>query len=279
LADFWFKQTVTLSVVFRKHWMMDLKINNQTFIVTGVTSGFGRSVAVRLLEEGANVIGVARRKELLSELKYTYDSRFEYLAADITEEGAVDQLIELIGICRISGIFVNAGGPPAKSFVETEITDWDEAYQKLLRWKVDLVQKMVPRLVDQNYGRILFLESGSVKQPIENLVLSTSLRMSVVGMAKTLSQEIAGKGVTVNVLAPGSHNTNAIERLINKKTDTDGITYVEARAIFEKNTRVGFLGDPDDLASLAAWLLSPFSRFVTGQTISVAGGAITGVFG
>ena len=258
---------------------MDLKINNQTFIVTGVTSGFGRSVAMRLLEEGANVIGVARRKELLSELKYTYDSRFEYLAADITENGAVDQLIELIGISKISGIFVNAGGPPAKSFVETEITDWDEAYQKLLRWKVDLVQKMVPRLVEQNYGRILFLESGSVKQPIENLVLSTSLRMSVVGMAKTLSQEIAGKGVTVNVLAPGSHNTNAIERLINKKTDTDGITYEEARAIFEKNTRVGFLGDPDDLASLAAWLLSPFSRFVTGQTISVAGGAITGVFG
>jgi 3-oxoacyl-[acyl-carrier protein] reductase len=155
---------------------MDLQIKNQTFIVTGVTSGFGRSVAERLLEEGANVIGVARRKELLSELKYTYDSRFEYLATDITKEGAVSQLIELTEGTKISGIFVNAGGPPAKSFMETEITDWDEAYQKLLRWKVDLVQKIAPQLINQNYGRILFLESGSVKQPIENLVLSTIIR-------------------------------------------------------------------------------------------------------
>jgi 3-oxoacyl-[acyl-carrier protein] reductase len=191
----------------------------------------------------------------------------------------VSQLIELTEGTKISGIFVNAGGPPAKSFMETEITDWDEAYQKLLRWKVDLVQKIAPQLINQNYGRILFLESGSVKQPIENLVLSTSLRMSVVGMAKTLSQEIADKGVTVNVLAPGSHNTNAIERLIRKKSETEGITYKEARAMFEKNTGVGFMGDPDDLASLAVWLLSPLSKFVTGQTISVAGGSILGIFG
>ncbi|MFP4024982.1 MAG: SDR family oxidoreductase [Thiohalospira sp.] len=258
---------------------MDLQIKNQTFIVTGVSSGFGRSVAERLLEEGANVIGVARRKELLSEMKYTYDSRFEYLAVDITKEGVVDQLIEKAGVTRISGIFVNAGGPPAKSFLETEIIDWDDAYKKLLRWKVDLVKKIVPRLIDQNYGRIVFLESGSVKQPIENLVLSTSLRMSVVGMAKTLSQEIADKGVTVNILAPGSHNTKAIERLINKKTETAGISYQEAKTMFEKNTKVGFMGDPDDLASLAVWLLSPSSKFVTGQTISVAGGSIMGVFG
>jgi 3-oxoacyl-[acyl-carrier protein] reductase len=103
--------------------------------------------------------------------------------------------------------------------------------------------------------------------------------MSVVGMAKTLSQEIADKGVTVNVLAPGSHNTNAIERLIRKKSETEGITYKEARAMFEKNTGVGFMGDPDDLASLAVWLLSPLSKFVTGQTISVAGGSILGIFG
>lgn len=258
---------------------MDLQIKNQTFIVTGVTSGFGRSVAERLLEEGANVIGVARRKELLSEMKYTYDSRFEYLAVDITEENAVGHLIEKAGVTKISGVFVNAGGPPAKSFLETEITDWDDAYKKLLRWKVDLVKKMVPRLIDQNYGRIVFLESGSVKQPIENLVLSTSLRMAVVGMAKTLSQEIADKGITVNVLAPGSHNTKAIERLINKKTETEGISYQEAKTLFEKNTKVGFMGNPDDLASLAVWLLSPLSKYITGQTISVAGGSILGVFG
>jgi len=103
--------------------------------------------------------------------------------------------------------------------------------------------------------------------------------MGVVGMAKTLSQEIADKGITVNVLAPGSHNTSAIERLIQKKSETSGMSYHEAKSLFEKNTNVGFMGDPEDLASLALWLLSPTSKYITGQTISISGGSISGGFG
>jgi 3-oxoacyl-[acyl-carrier protein] reductase len=258
---------------------MNLDIKNQNFIVTGVTSGFGRAVAELLMEEGANVYGIARRKELLSELKYKYDSRFEYLVADVVEKGAVDKIIDFIGVTSIQGVFVNAGGPPAKSFLETEINDWDDSYKKLLRWKVDLTKKLLPHFISNNYGRIVFLESSSVKQPIENLVLSTSLRMAVVGLAKTISQEIADKGITVNVLAPGSHNTSAIERLIQKKSETDAISYESAKVLFEQNTKLGFMGDPNDLATMAVWLLSPGSKFVTGQTVSIAGGAISGVFG
>ncbi|PLX16842.1 MAG: short-chain dehydrogenase, partial [Marinilabiliales bacterium] len=123
---------------------MDLKIKGQTFIVTGVTSGFGRSVAEQLMENEANVFGVARRGELLSEMKYKYDSRFEYLAADITKQGAIDKLIDYLGVTEIQGVFVNAGGPPAKSFIETEMSDWDSAYNNLLRWKVELVKKLIP---------------------------------------------------------------------------------------------------------------------------------------
>lgn len=258
---------------------MDLKIDKQNFIVTGVTSGFGLSVAELLINEGANVIGVARREELLKEMKKNYGDQFDFLAMDITHEDSVNYLIEKIGDTKISGVFVNAGGPPAKSFLETEIADWDNAYDTLLRWKVDLVKQLIPSLIDQKYGRILFLESSSVKQPIENLVLSTSLRMSVIGMAKTLSQEVAGKGITVNTLAPGSHNTDAIERLILKKSKKESISYEKSKELFEQNTKVGFMGNPNDLASMAVWLLSPHSKFITGQTISIAGGSITGVFG
>lgn len=258
---------------------MDLNIKNQNFIVTGASSGFGHSVAIALMEEGANVYAVARRKELLSELKYKYDSRFEYLDLDVSNENAVQKIIDFVGVTEIHGVFVNAGGPPAKSFLETELSDWDDAYKKLLRWKVDLVSKLIPHFAEKNYGRILFLESSSVKQPIENLVLSTSLRMSVVGLAKTISEEFAHKGITVNVLAPGSHNTSALDRLINKKAENAAISFESAKAEFEKATKVGFLGNPDDLASIATWLLSPNSKFITGQTISIAGGAIKGVFG
>ena len=258
---------------------MDLKILNQQFIVTGVTSGFGRSVAEKLLNEGASVIGMARREDLLKEMKNKYNDRFDYMVADIFNKDSVNRFFEKYKMKNISGVFVNAGGPPAKSFLETELSDWDDAYYSLLRWKVDLVKQVIPKLIMQNYGRIVFLESSSVKQPIENLVLSTSLRMAVVGMAKTLSQELADKGITVNVLAPGSHNTSAIERLIKKKSELEGIAYDEAKSIFEKNTKLGFMGDPNDLASIAVWLLSPLSNFITGQTISIAGGAISGVFG
>ncbi|MBU8892287.1 MAG: SDR family oxidoreductase [Bacteroidales bacterium] len=258
---------------------MDFNLKNQYFIVTGVTSGFGKSVSQLLMKEGAGVIGVARREEMLVDIKKEFDNQFDYVVADITREESITTILEKVGNKTISGIFINAGGPPAKSFLETELADWDDAYRKLLRWKVDIVKRLIPRFVKQDYGRILFLESSSVKQPIENLVLSTSLRMSVVGLAKTISEELSENGITANVLAPGSHNTSALDRLIHKKAEIKSISFESAKMEFEKGTKVGFLGNPDDLASMAVWLLSPLSKFVTGQTISIAGGAIKSVFG
>ena len=98
---------------------MGLNIKGQNFIVTGASSGFGRAVAIALMEEGANVFAVARRKEKLSELKYKYDSRFEYLVLDVTEENAANKIIDFVGVTEINGAFINTGGPPPKSFIET----------------------------------------------------------------------------------------------------------------------------------------------------------------
>ena len=128
-------------------------------------------------------------------------------------------------------------------------------------------------------GQRLFIESASVKQPMENLVLSTSMRLAVVGYIKTLSNEIARDGITMNVLAPGFHETAAMERLFKKKTEQSGITKDEAMQQYIKQTTVGLLGRPEDFASLAAWFLSPHSRYVTGQTVSVDGGMIKGLMG
>jgi 3-oxoacyl-[acyl-carrier protein] reductase len=141
---------------------------------------------------------------------------------------------------------------------------------------VKLTQELLEKFKDQNYGRILYIESVAVKQPIENLILSNSLRMAVVGFVKTLSQEVAHQGITLNILAPGYHATPAMERLFANKSMLLGISPEDARKEFEKETKVGFLGDPKDFASLAVWLLSPHSRFITGQTISVDGGLIKG---
>lgn len=119
----------------------------------------------------------------------------------------------------------------------------------------------------------------SVKQPVENLVLSNSLRLSVVGFVKTLSQEIADRGITLNILAPGYHDTQAMQRLFVKKSQVQNISVEEAGKQFEDEIKMGKMGNPDEFASLAIWLLSPHSRYITGQTISVDGGLIKSVFG
>lgn len=252
---------------------MNLYLNDQLFIVGGATSGFGKAVAHALLNEGANVIAVARGEEQLHE-QYDMHSNAEVVVGDITESTTIEALKYLVADRELHGMLVNAGGPPAKTVLETTLTDWDDAYKKILRWKVELTQAFVPAMINAGYGRIVYVESSSVKQPIENLVLSTSLRLAVVGFVKTLSQEIAKSGVTLNILGPGSHNTPAIDRLYHKKSEQTGLDFDTVKQAAIQQIPVCRLGDADDFASLALWLLSKNSGFVTGQTMMVDGGAV-----
>ncbi|MFN7584920.1 MAG: SDR family oxidoreductase [Bacteroidota bacterium] len=258
---------------------MDLQLKDQLFIVGGATSGFGKAITEHLLQEGARIIAVARGKEKLEALQQTAPDKIIIVCADISSDECRQQLMEVTKDKVVHGLIINAGGPPAKTVMETSASDWDEAYRLLLRWKVLLAQQYVPGMVKNKYGRILFIESATVKQPLENLVLSNSLRAAVVGMVKTLSQEIASTGVTLNVMAPGSHNTPAIDRIYKKKSEQTGLPFEQVRATAIQQIPVGFLGEATDFASLAAWLLSPYSRFITGQTISVDGGAVRGIMG
>jgi len=141
------------------------------------------------------------------------------------------------------------------------------------------VKKLLPLLKQRNYGRIVFLESVSVKQPVENLILSNSIRAAIAGMAKTLAGEVASSGITINVLAPGYHDTAAMQRLYSKKAENTGQSVQELKETFVKETGTGNLGNPAELANLAAWLLSPVSSFVTGQVISIAGNQVKGILG
>lgn len=258
---------------------MDLGIKDQLFIVGGATSGFGAAVANALIAEGASVIAVARNNAALETLKKLSPASVQIIAGDITESAVLSKIAEAVGSRQLHGMLVNAGGPPAKTFLETTLEDWDAAYRQILRWKVETTQMLVAKMKPHQYGRIVYIESSSVKQPLENLVLSNSLRLAVVGFVKTLSEEIAKTGITLNVLAPGSHNTPAIERLYTKKAAQTGLSATATRQQAIEQIPVGRLGTPEDFASLAAWLLSPAAGYITGQTISVDGGMIKSIFG
>ena len=257
---------------------MDLYLKNKLFIVTGASSGFGRAIASMLSQEEAEVIAVARGMDKLKALKDEHPA-IEVLSLDMTKPESLTSLVASVGERDLNGIVVNAGGPPAKAFLETNMGDWDLAYQQVLRWKVDLAQTFLPIFEKNNYGRYLFIESISVKQPVPNLVLSTSLRMAVAGFVKTLADEIALKGITANVMAPGMHMTPALERLIRKNSEVEGISFEEAKEKIIDGVPVKKTGNVDDFGSLALWLLSPFSSYITGQTISVDGGAVRGAMG
>ncbi len=257
---------------------MDLKIRGKLFVVTGATSGFGRAIAESLLEEGAQLIINARNIDKLKAFYDLHPDTIEIVDGDITTDASISKLINTIGERELDGVVINAGGPPAMSFVKSNISDWDDAYEHILRWKVKLTKELIPIFERHNYGRLIYIESASVKQPIENLVLSNSLRLAVVGFVKTLSNEMGANGITMNIVAPGYHATSAMDRLFKNKSETLGITEEEAKEAFEKEILTGKMGDPKDLASLTTWLLSPYSSYITGQTIAVDGGLIKSVF-
>ncbi len=257
---------------------MDLQLKDKLFVVGGATSGLGRAIVEALVTEGAKVIAIARTTSKLETLK-TYSERIETLAGDIAKEETHIALKEVLQSRKLTGVVLNSGGPPAMPALETSLNDWDEAYKNVVRWKIALTKELLPGMMEQGYGRILFIESVATKQPVENLVLSNAMRLAVTGYVKTLSQEIGGSGVTMNILGPGYHATQRMENLFAKSSELKGIPEEEIRESFANQTAVKEIGNPNDFASLAVWLLSPYSRYVTGQTLTVDGGLVKGVMG
>ncbi len=243
----------------------------QKFLITGASSGLGLEVARYLLAQGHDVFLVARRESLLEEINLEFSNKATCLAGDLTDEKFLHQLVKKLP-ADLNGVFINAGGPPAKLFTETTLNDWDEAYKILIRWKVFLIQNLLPIFKKNDYGRIILSESTSINRPLKNLVLSNSLRMAIIGLVKTLVMENQKSGITFNILAPGYHETKALERLYEKLSIQEGISIYQAKDILTSAIPTGKTGSVEDFASLASWLLSSKSSFVTGQIFTIDGG-------
>ncbi len=243
----------------------------RTYLITGASSGLGYEIAKSLLEQGFNTILVARRLNILKDLEKKYPKQATSLSLDLTNVESINKLINIIPP-SLMGVFINAGGPPANSFKETNIKEWDNAYTLLVRWKIELLQKLLPIFIKNNFGRVVFSESNSVTTPIENLVLSNSLRMVTIGLMKSLVIEYSKYNITFNTLAPGYHETEALERIYKKMMVEKEITKEAAKQSVVDKIPLKKLGKVSDYASFACWLLTKQSDYITGQVINIDGG-------
>lgn len=262
---------------------MELGLRGKVAFVAAASKGLGRAIAEELAAEGANVAICARGADALGEAAKTIGGRHgvEVLAlpGDISDPRQVDTMIQsAIGrFGKIDILVTNAGGPPSGNFESLTAGMWRRAAELTLLSVVNLVRAVLPGMKERGNGRIINVTSIAVKQPVAGLMLSNSLRAAVTGFAKTLANEVAPLGITVNNILPGYTRTERVVELAEAASKREGITSDAALSRWESEIPMGRLGEPEEFASLAAFLASDRASYITGQSIAVDGGWIRGL--
>ena len=261
---------------------MDMGITGRTALVAASSKGIGYASARQLAAEGARVIMCARNEETLQTAAENVrtDTGAEVLAvtADMTRPDDIERLVEestdRFGVVDI--LVNNAGGPPPGYFMEMTDADWQTAHELTLMSSVRLTRLLLPGMREQRYGRIINIASVSVKQPIDHLLLSNSVRLAVIGWAKTLSNQVAEEGITVNNVCPGWTRTDRVAGLFQARSEKEGISVEEAEKTIADTIPMRRLGTAGELATLVVYLASSHAAYMTGTTIQVDGGLTAG---
>jgi 3-oxoacyl-[acyl-carrier protein] reductase len=263
---------------------MDMGLEGKAALVGGASKGIGRATALALAREGCAVAICARNQDTLDQarddIRNATQAKVLSLICDMSRhediKAAVAAAAEAFG--RLDIVVNNAGGPPTGTFETLDERFWQHAIDQNLLSAVRTVREALPHLRRSGSGRVINITSVTVKQPIDGLMLSNATRLAVVGMAKTLSRELAAEGITVNNVCPGNIATERLISLIEERARGQGATLEEAIALEEGRVPMGFLGDPEDVANLIVFLASDKARYITGTTIQVDGGSTTAVF-
>jgi 3-oxoacyl-[acyl-carrier protein] reductase len=266
---------------------MDLGLKGRTALVTAASRGFGLATALQLAREGVAVHLCARGADDLERAgalvrkvgREAWGSQapaVTTMVVDVTDEAAVSAFVAAAGPADL--LLVNAGGPPAGNFEQLGLDQWQAAYELTIASAVRLCRLVVPGMAARGWGRVVMITSVSVRQPVDNLMLSSVLRPAGQGLVRTLADQYAARGVTVNAVAPGYHTTSAVERLIAAKISLTGCSRQDVLDAWTREIPMGRLGDPAELASLIVFLMSAGAGYITGQGIVADGGWVRGTF-
>jgi 3-oxoacyl-[acyl-carrier protein] reductase len=262
---------------------MDLELKNKVAIVGGASKGLGRACAEVLAEEGMKVVMCSRTQADLDQaaaaIRAKTQAEIMTFAGDLEKNAVIQKLVasaaEKFG--RIDVLVSNSGGPPlAKSFDATE-EQWSVAVERSLFFFARMAREVLPHMRKQKSGRILNILASTVYQPIPNLALSGATRMGVVAWAKSLADEVGRDGILVNNIAPGSLLSERMLGNVTARAKELGISLEKMLEERAKETAVGRIGEPRELANLVAFLASGKSSYITGTTIRVDGGLVRSV--
>ena len=257
---------------------MDLGLKGRAAIVTGSSRGIGRATAEAFAVERARISMCARTAADVTQAAETIRARTGAqvlaLRADLTQAGDIQEIVrrtvEAYGTVDI--LVNNAGGPPAGTFDDMTDAEWQAAFELTLLSTVRLVRAVIPHMRRAGGGAIINLQSTSVKVPLDNMILSNSIRTGVIGLAKSLSIELAKDNIRVNNVLPGAIMTDRQRQMLALRSKKSGQTVEEVRRLRESRIPLGRFGEPEELADMIVFLASDRAKYVTGVTVQVDGG-------
>ncbi len=256
---------------------MNITLNHKNAIIAGSSSGIGLAIATELASLGTNCILLARNESKLQEIIKTLDTqqgqKHQYFVADFSDSDQVRNVAqEIVATNPIHILINNTGGPPSGQILSASETEFLQAFHSHLICNHHLAQAVIPSMKAENYGRIVNIISTSVKIPLKGLGVSNTTRGAVASWAKTLSNEIASFGITVNNILPGATKTSRLSAIINNKAKNVASEVDTVEAEMKKEIPMGRFGQPEEIAAVAAFLCTPAASYLTGVSIQVDGG-------
>ncbi|MEL6767428.1 MAG: SDR family oxidoreductase [Pseudomonadota bacterium] len=261
---------------------MDLGLSGKRALVLASSRGLGRAIAEGLAAEGAHVLLAGRNAEKLEAVAGAIRAaggKADIAIADLSDPGATEAVATAVRTV-LGGVDIlvnNTGGPPPGRMVEADPSVMAAQFDTMVMRLVEITARLLPAMRAQKWGRIITIGSSGVIQPLTNLGLSNALRASLVGWSKSLSNDLAAEGITVNMLIPGRIHTERVDELDAAASKRTGKSVDETRAAAMSAIPAGRYGTPDEFAAVAVFLASQQASYVTGSQVRVDGGAIRSI--